>query len=182
MSSYDEAYLAECQRLADNVDDLLEYLKDRRESKPKSLAVTDLIETANSQDLKWKKRHSSIVHSEDRLGNIWVGRRNKPKKKSLQDLKDEQIRQQNLKVANEKAKQYSASKEQERAREKRLQNIRAISRKWSVGNSDGDAGFAGRYELHCDIPEQEWGVDYRDMRAFTHFPWLRNRKKGDVNV
>jgi hypothetical protein len=182
MSDYDEAYLAECKRLADNVDDLLEYLKERQDSKPKLLAVTDIIETADSQVPEWKKRYDAIVHSEDRRGNIWVSRSKKPKKKSLQDLKDEQISQQNLKLANEKAKQYSVSKKEERAREKRLQNIRAISRKWTVGNSDGDAGFANRYALHCDIPEQEWGVDDRDMKAFTHFPWLHNRKKGDINV
>lgn len=179
MSEYDEAYLAECQRLADNVDDLLEYLEERKKSKA---TVRDILKIADDQEPEWKRRHNAIVHSEDRLGNIWVGRRKKPKKKSLQDLKDEQIRQQNLKVANEKAKAYSANKEEERAREKRLENIRAISRKWSVGNSDGDSGFANRYALHCDIPEQDWGVDYRDMRAFTHFPWLRNRKKGDINV
>lgn len=179
MSEYDEAYLAECQRLADNVDDLLQYLEERK--KPKS-SVRDILKTTDAEKPEWKRRHDAIVHSEDRLGNIWVGRRNKPKKKSLQDLKDEQIRQQNLKVANEKAKAYSASKEEERAREKRMANIRAISRKWTVGNSDGDAGFANRYALHCDIPEQEWGVDYRDMKTFTHFPWLRHRKKGDINV
>ena len=179
MSDYDEAYLAECQRLADNVDDLLQYLEERKKPKPR---VRDILKTADAQEPEWKRRHNAIVHSEDRLGNIWVGRRNKPKKKSLQDLKDEQIRQQNLKIANEKAKAYSASKEEERAREKRMANIRAISRKWTVGNSDGDAGFANRYALHCDIPEQEWGVDYRDMRSFTHFPWLRDRRKGDINV
>ena len=180
MSEYEKAYLAECKRLADNVDDLLQYLEERKNSK--SLAVTDIIETIDAQDLEWKKRHNAIVHSEDRLGNIWVGRKTQPRKKSLQDLKDEQIRQQNLKIANNKAKQYSATKEEERARQKRLANIRAVSKKWSAANSVGDYGIAGRYRLHCDIPEQEWGVDYRDMKSFAHFPWLIDRNKGDINV
>lgn len=136
MTSYRETYLAECKRLADNVDDLLQYLEERKKPKIKPKVSPE-----------WQSRH------------------------------DETLRK-----AKERADLYSAQQKIERARLQRLANIRLMDRIWKSERGDSDSGIDTRYALHCDIPEQEWGVDYRDMRAFTHFPWLRDRNKGDINV
>ncbi len=136
MSHYHEAYLAECKRLANNVDDLLEYVEERK--KPKSKPV---------RTLEWQDRHNEA-----------------------------------LRKAKAQADRYTAQKKIERARLKRLDNIRQIDRIWKLERGDSDSSLDTRYALHCDIPEQEWGVDDRDMKTFTHFPWLNKRKKGDINV
>ena len=136
MSDYDEAYLAECQRLADNVDDLLQYLEERKKPKIKPKVTPE-----------WQARH------------------------------DETLRE-----AKKRADLYTAQQKIERARLQRLAKIRLMDRIWKSQRGDSDSGIDTRYALHCEIPEQIWGVDHRDMKAFEFFPWLKNRSNGEINV
>lgn len=136
MSVYKEAYLAELKRLVDNVDDLLEYIEERK--KPK---ITPIVTGAEQPE--WEKR--------------FLAAERKRKQK---------IRNQ---IAWEKKR---------KARDKKARDLRFYL--YEMGQKD--RGFGDRYTLHCDVPEKTWGVDERDMRVFTYFPWLIDRSKGARNV
>lgn len=136
MSAYEEAYLAECKRLANNVDDLLQYIEDRK--KPK---ITPIV--TGAEQFEWEKRFLAAEKS-----------------------RKQQIRNR---IAWEKKR---------KAREKQARDFRHSL--YLMGQKD--LGFGDRYILHCDVPEQTWGWDERDMRPFNHFPWLMDRSKGGINV